>query len=897
MLNRSTLIILVLVAVFAACGLGASVDPLYTDNDTASNTSSYRLNETEWVLTSLNGNSSIEDSTITLAFPYGNDIIGCTGCNYYDGRYTINGNDFNIFVEGRTDFDCDVPESIMQQEAAYFEVLASAAAYQIIDDCLEIDNATGETILTFMIKEEPSIDPNLNETEWVLTSLNGKSPVKESRITLSFAEGTVTGFAGCNHYGGEYTMVDDGALVIPEIAITAQLCLTPKGVMPQEDAYIEALSGAAAYQVMDDRLEVDDAAGETILVFTLKEELLMDHSALEGIEWQLISWNGRSPLEDSTITIAFAAGEISGYAGCRDYAGTYEASGDDIRFTSIGMKGLTDLKPEALLKQEAEYTTNLSLATNYRLIEGGLEIFTAPGGVLIYAPVSEEKTSGDDLEPPLKVAWKYRLGVSSTDIYPQSIDLIASNVIYVNYGWLEAIDVDDGKLLWTKDWSASLAYEDGVLYAARSFSPSLYALDPKTGEEIWRKNYSELEGSYARHNLVSSNNTLYIITKDIHDVFSVLAVDTDGNPKWHREYIEKYSNPVVNSDVMVVIDRDYKQKNLVTLDLKTGEKIWEINDIDFHGKIHTCRDLFFIGHLIENNSVHILAVSQVTGKTVWKRKVGESYGDILAIKNNKLFVNSENIKVLNPENGEILDEYSGKLDSTLLRYFPKAISNNLIYIATTGPSPHIYVFDLNTGELLWKKGGGGLSPYLYKNKLFLISRGKLYAYEHGVEVSKAIYFAIFSIILIITNLFIRRKNCNSKFQSKFQFSTLLTLVAYVWFLLFGMPSFLHFLEVLIPSIDTDWLFYLLFPSISVIAGTMTSMRIKNKFLIGMVAGATPYLIALIASIILYLPDILDFHWFILLIWIPISLAIILLIGLSFGVVSCILNFVLFKISS
>ena len=276
MLKRSTLTILVLVAVFTVCGLGASVEPLYTDNNTASN--------------------------------------GSSG--------------------------------------------------------------------------------NLNETEWVLTALNGNSLVKESRITIAFGDRTATGFAGCNRYGGEYTMIDNGSLTILEVAATAQLCLTPEGVMIQETAYIEALSDAAAYRVMDDRLEIDNAAGETILVFTLKEELLMDPSMLEGIEWQLMSWNGRTPLKDSHITIVFAAGEISGHAGYRNYTGTYEASGDDIRFTSTMMKEPTGLKPEALRSQEMEYTTNLSLATNYRLSEGRLEIFTAPGDVLIYAPVSKEKTSG-----------------------------------------------------------------------------------------------------------------------------------------------------------------------------------------------------------------------------------------------------------------------------------------------------------------------------------------------------------------------------------------------------------------------------------------------------------------------------------------------------------------------
>ena len=42
--------------------------------------------------------------------------------------------------------------------------------------------------------------------------------------------------------------------------------------MEQEAAYIEALRSAASYRVADDRLKIDDAAGETILVFARKGE-------------------------------------------------------------------------------------------------------------------------------------------------------------------------------------------------------------------------------------------------------------------------------------------------------------------------------------------------------------------------------------------------------------------------------------------------------------------------------------------------------------------------------------------------------------------------------------------------------------------------------------------------
>lgn len=380
MLNRSTLMMLVLAAVLAACGSAAP------------NTSPAHLDDTKWVLASLNGNSLVEGSTINIKFCNGNEIGGNAGCNYYGAIYTTSGNDFNITARriDRTDFDRDVPESVMQQEAAYFEALADAAAYRVTDDRLMIEDSAGETTLVFAMKEKPSIDPALNDTEWVLTSLNGDSLVEGSRITMDFAEGAVTGFSGCNYYGSEYAAADEGFLTIPEIGCTAQDCPTPE-IMQQEVAYLEALSYAVTYRVMGNHLEVNDSAGETILVFTMKENFPMDSGDLVGTAWKLILWNGHSPLEGSNITIAFAKDKISGHAGRRDYVGTYIAGGDDIRVTSIEMRGVTyEPDSQSLWLQEGQYTTNLSMATDYRLSDGRLEIFTAPGDVLIYEPLPDD---------------------------------------------------------------------------------------------------------------------------------------------------------------------------------------------------------------------------------------------------------------------------------------------------------------------------------------------------------------------------------------------------------------------------------------------------------------------------------------------------------------------------
>jgi heat shock protein HslJ len=148
---------------------------------------------------------------------------------------------------------------------------------------------TGLTLLLMLLvacgKTQPTLTPIPPKTistlvggEWVLTSLNGESLIKGTEINLHFEEAFLGGSMSCNGYGGgrdsgKYIATGDGTLTIPHpIAVTVQLCSTPEGVMEQEAAYIAALRSAASYRVVDDRLEIDNAAAETTLVFARKEE-------------------------------------------------------------------------------------------------------------------------------------------------------------------------------------------------------------------------------------------------------------------------------------------------------------------------------------------------------------------------------------------------------------------------------------------------------------------------------------------------------------------------------------------------------------------------------------------------------------------------------------------------
>ena len=125
---------------------------------------------------------------------------------------------------------------------------------------------------------QPGAAENLVGTEWMLTSLKDESLIEGTEINLYFEEAFLGGSMTCNGYGGgpdsgKYIATDDGTLTLPQpIAVTVQLCSEPKGIMEQEAAYMEALRSAATYRVVDDRLEIDNAAGETTLVFGRKAE-------------------------------------------------------------------------------------------------------------------------------------------------------------------------------------------------------------------------------------------------------------------------------------------------------------------------------------------------------------------------------------------------------------------------------------------------------------------------------------------------------------------------------------------------------------------------------------------------------------------------------------------------
>jgi len=112
----------------------------------------------------------------------------------------------------------------------------------------------------------------LEDTEWELVSLYSSDLIEGSAISLYFTGEYLGGEMSCNGYGGspdtgKYRTIGGIFSLDFPFAVTVQLCNEPEGIMEQEKTYIEALMNATHFQIVGNRLEFENKAGKTILIF------------------------------------------------------------------------------------------------------------------------------------------------------------------------------------------------------------------------------------------------------------------------------------------------------------------------------------------------------------------------------------------------------------------------------------------------------------------------------------------------------------------------------------------------------------------------------------------------------------------------------------------------------
>lgn len=126
---------------------------------------------------------------------------------------------------------------------------------------------TGTALLAGCVHDVVSTGPEaptkLADTQWTIVEINGAAPTAERKAEILFTADRISGNAGCNSFGGGYTLAGS-VMTASQIISTKMACLGPG--MDQENAAFKILGQPMTVTRQDDgSLTLSDEAGTMIL--------------------------------------------------------------------------------------------------------------------------------------------------------------------------------------------------------------------------------------------------------------------------------------------------------------------------------------------------------------------------------------------------------------------------------------------------------------------------------------------------------------------------------------------------------------------------------------------------------------------------------------------------------
>ena len=125
-------------------------------------------------------------------------------------------------------------------------------------------------LLSSCSQNESQSEAQMLGKTWELSTYNDTQPIAGHQPVLEFESDQISGTTGCNHYGGTY-QIDDESIQFEGIFSTEMACLEPDGLMDQERVYLELLSVADQFELINGKLTFY-AESIPILVFQIQSE-------------------------------------------------------------------------------------------------------------------------------------------------------------------------------------------------------------------------------------------------------------------------------------------------------------------------------------------------------------------------------------------------------------------------------------------------------------------------------------------------------------------------------------------------------------------------------------------------------------------------------------------------
>lgn len=224
-------------------------------------------------------------------------------------------------------------------------------------------------LLSFSAQAAKKSTPNLNQTSWILTSLNDQAALPEAVVTLDFMDGKLTGTDGCNRYHSSYTLEGKKLTINKNMASTMMMC--PENFMQQAATYNKALIATAGFKVDDQQLSLLNAQGKELAIFSKQKQGLLN------TEWRVNSINnGRQAvvrlIDGAKLSLQFSAdGNISGSAGCNNFTGSYRIFEKKLKISSVVATRRFCEHPLGIMEQEIQFLKALESVATFQ-IEGNL---------------------------------------------------------------------------------------------------------------------------------------------------------------------------------------------------------------------------------------------------------------------------------------------------------------------------------------------------------------------------------------------------------------------------------------------------------------------------------------------------------------------------------------------
>ncbi|HEX9207032.1 MAG TPA: META domain-containing protein [Steroidobacteraceae bacterium] len=221
---------------------------------------------------------------------------------------------------------------------------------------------------------------SLDGTAWVLEDLAGRARVGGSRPTLQFTGDRVSGSDGCNRYSGRYTVAQQAFKVVPPLATTQMAC--PGDIGEQARAYVEALTTAGSYQVVDGQLQLLAANGKSVATFFAQD------TALAHTSWKVSGINNGkgavvSLIADTSVTLEFGGdGQAGGWASCNRWSAGYTAERSALKFGQAAVTRKMCAEP-GVMEQEQSFLQALASVSAARVEGDRLELRTAQGALAL----------------------------------------------------------------------------------------------------------------------------------------------------------------------------------------------------------------------------------------------------------------------------------------------------------------------------------------------------------------------------------------------------------------------------------------------------------------------------------------------------------------------------------